>query len=230
MPSAHLSPVGSRKCGEGEFVKHETSLQERYLKSCRCGFWQEVFQRELEYLCEHLRGCRDILSIGCGPAIIESGLAKRGFRVTGLDVSTEALDRAPDNIRIVVARAEDMSFHDDSFDAVIFVASLQFVDDYRMAVEKSVRVLRPNGRIMVMLLNPESAYFKDRFRDPYSYVSRIKHTDIQAIEDMIRGRFAIHTEYFLHLEGDKIFVNLKEEADAALYVIRGVKKPSFEDM
>jgi ubiquinone/menaquinone biosynthesis C-methylase UbiE len=143
-------------------MKDMRSIEERYIESCRKDFWQKVFQIELKYLIEHLKGCSDVLSVGCGPAIIESGLAERGFNITGLDVSEEALNCAPSKVITVAARVEDMSFPDNSFDAVIYVVSLQFVDDYRRALEKSASVLRPNGKIVVMLLNPASTFSRKR--------------------------------------------------------------------
>ena len=118
-------------------MKNIKDLSERYLVSCRNEFWQKVFQLELEYLTQQLKGCRDILGVGCGPAIIEGGLARLGFNITGLDVSQEGLNCAPSGIRTVAARAEDMPFFDSSFDAVTYVASLQFVEDYGKALEKS---------------------------------------------------------------------------------------------
>ena len=104
---------------------HATEMMERYITSCGNEFWQKSLGYELAYLVSNLHGCRDILSVGCGPAIIEGGLVKHGFNVTGLDVSREALSHAPDGVRTVEACAEDMPFLSNSFDAVIFVASLQ---------------------------------------------------------------------------------------------------------
>lgn len=63
----------------------------RYIDSCRKNFWRRVFRLEADWLAERLEGCRDILSVGCGPAIVEGELAERGFSMTGLDVSREAL-------------------------------------------------------------------------------------------------------------------------------------------
>lgn len=206
-------------------MKDSENISERYLESCRNEFWQKVFQLELEYLIQQMEGCRDVLSIGCGPAIIEDGLAKRGFNVTGLDVSQEALNCASDQVRTVASRAEDMSFPESSFDAVICVASLQFVEDYRKVLEKSVSVLRPDGKVIVMLLNPESTFFRDRFRDPGSYVSKIRHTDLKAMEDVIVGRFAVRTEYFLGVKDNEVFESANA-ADAALYIILGTKRVS----
>ncbi len=196
----------------------------RYLESCRKGFWQEVFQLELKYLVEHLAGCRDILSVGCGPAIIESELAKRGFSVTGLDVSREALDYAPNQVRTVADRAEDMPFPKSSFDAVICVVSLQFVKDYRQVLEKSASVLRPGGRIIVMLLNPESVFFKERLRNSDSYVRRIRHADTRDIERALAVSFQVQAEYLMGVEQGRLFES-RDPHRAALYILRGTKLP-----
>ena len=196
---------------------------ERYLQSCRTEFWQGIFQFEIEYLLRHLEGFRKVLSVGCGPAIIEIALCDAGFQVTGLDVSRETLERAPDGIRAVVAHAGDMPFPESSFDAVIYVASLQFIKDYREALENTARVLRPAGKLIVMLLNPESVFFKEKFRDPGSYVSRIRHTDLGTIENVIAGKFKVRTEYFLGVKGNAVFESHKP-AESVLYNIVGERK------
>ncbi len=82
---------------------------EKYLKSCKSKFWKEVFKAELDYILHQLKGTKDILSIGCGPAIIETGLAEYGFNVTGLDISKEALGCAPDTVRTVAGSAEKIT-------------------------------------------------------------------------------------------------------------------------
>lgn len=198
------------------------NIAERYFESCRKEFWQKVFQLELKYLCEHLEGCHDVLSVGCGPAIIEGELAKRGFNVTGLDVSQEALNCAPDIVRTVAARAEDMPFPESSFDAVIFVVSLEFIEKYRKAIVKARQVLRSNGRLIVMLLNPESDFFKGKISDPNSFVRKIRHPDLNEIENEIAQKFSVRTEYFLGVKGDTIFES-RDTANAVLYVIRATK-------
>ena len=198
-------------------------MEKRYIESCRKSFWQKVFQIESEYLVEHLKGCRDVLSVGCGPAVIEGELSKRGFNVTCLDVSRQALNCAPDEVRTIAARAEEMPFPNNSFDAVIFVASLQFIDDYRIALEKSVSVSRPSGRIVIMLLNPASSFFKQRYGNPDSYVSKIKHTDLDAVGNAVAESYTVHTEYFLYISGNEVS-RTGDRTDAALYVILGEKE------
>lgn len=194
----------------------------RYVEICRKAFWQNVFQFEINYLMPRLQGSRDILSVGCGPAIIEGKLSDYGFKVTGLDISAEALKCAPDSIRTVAGRAEDMPFPDASFDAVIYVASLQFIEDYRKALRRSVDVLRPEGKVIAMLLNPESDFFKKKLLEPDSYVNLIRHTDLNQIENVIAEYFTIQTEYTLGISGKNIFES-KNKSEAALYIITGEK-------
>ncbi|MBN2421932.1 class I SAM-dependent methyltransferase [Candidatus Woesearchaeota archaeon] len=194
-----------------------------YLESCQSEFWKKVFEKELDYLLTSLKGYNDILSVGCGPAIIETGLEEHGFNVTGLDVSIEAFKKAPENIQKVVGNAENMAFTNLTFDAAVYVASLQFIDDYKKAVYETARVLRPKGRIVIMLLNPESEYFNSRVGDPYSYINKIKHVGLHKIEETINQYFSVKTEYYLGIIKERIFPS-KEPGLTSLYIIQGIKK------
>jgi len=106
---------------------------------------------------------------------------------------------------------------------VIYIASLQFIEDYRKAIENTARVLRPEGKLIAMLLNPESVFFRDRIRNVRSYVRKIRHKDINEIERMIAEKFQVETEYFLGVRGRNIFES-RDAEDAALYIIRGIRK------
>ncbi|HER62978.1 MAG TPA: class I SAM-dependent methyltransferase, partial [Desulfobacteraceae bacterium] len=141
----------------------------RYLQACKNPFWRQVFKAELDYLLRHLRPGDEILSVGCGPAVIEKGLAEHGFSILGLDVSQEAIACAPDTLRTVVASAEKMPFADSEFEVVLFIVSLQFVENYRQALAEARRVLRPGGRVIAMLLNPASDFFNAKSAQADSY-------------------------------------------------------------
>ncbi len=196
---------------------------EKYLQSCKTEFWKKVFKTEADYILQELKGIEDILSIGCGPAIIERALSEYGFNVTGLDISKEALDKAADSIRTVVGSAENMNFTDSCFDAVIFVASLQFIEKYQEAVKQTARVLRPNGKLLAMLLNPESEFFKEKTKNSDSYINRIKHTNLTEIERTIAEYFSVRAEFILGIKGQEIFESQNPDL-ASLYVINGKKK------
>jgi len=198
-------------------------VTEKYLKSCNTEFWKNVFRAELQYVLKQLKGAKDILSVGCGPAVIEAGLAEHGFNVTGLDISREALEQAPDNIRKIIGSAENMNFSDSSFDAAVYVVSLQFIEHYKQAVKQTARVLREEGKLLVLLLNPESYFFRKKFKNPASYISKIRHTNVQEIEDEIAKYFTVQTEYFLGIRNEEIFESRDPDV-ASLYVIKAQKK------
>ena len=235
----------------------------RYRESCRKAFWRQVFREEAAYLAARLKGFPEILSVGCGPAGVEAELIRLGFSVTGLDVSRETLEGAPDGapgqspgyqlqsslpllgdipgatiphsppnklgvpgggdgLRAVVGRAEELPFSQEAFDAVIFVASLQFVDDYRQAVAEAWRVLRPGGRMIALLLNPESPFFKAKRADADSYVNKIQYAGVQGIEEAMKEKFQTRGEYFLSLQDGQVGES-QDPALAALYVLAGEK-------
>ena len=116
-----------------------------------------------------------------------------------------------------------MSFTSESFDAVIYIASLQFIEQYTQAIKETARVLRSNGKLLVMLLNPQSTYFKERLSKSNSYIHRIRHTDLKQMEKAIADEFFIQTEYLLGIKGKRLFQS-QEANTASLYVIQGIKK------
>lgn len=200
-----------------------TESIERYVRACQTVFWRAVFEAEVRYLERRLCGCRDILSVGCGPAAIEKLLSERGFQVTGVDVSQQALDRAPDEIRTVAGDATSLPLSDNSFDAVVYIASLQFIKDYEAAVHEAWRVMRPEGRLVAMLLNPQSSFFQQQSSRPGSYVRSIKHLSLSQTEKAIALGGDVECEYFLGIDGDELF----DSADpqwAALYVVNATRR------
>lgn len=196
---------------------------QKYLQSCKTEFWKKVLRAELDYILQELKDADDVLSVGCGPAVIETGLTEKGFNVTGLDISKQALEQAPDKIRTVAGSAENMDFPESCFDAVIYVASIQFIEKYKQAISETARVLRESGKLLAMLLNPECEFFREKSKNPDSYIKKIKHTDLREIERAITEYFSTQTEYFLGIKNQKIFES-QDPNLASLYVIKGKKK------
>jgi ubiquinone/menaquinone biosynthesis C-methylase UbiE len=93
-----------------------------------------------------------VLEVGCGAAQFGLELAKRGARMTGIDLSAEQLRHARDNIRragvgykLERGNAEDLSrFRGGSFDIVVSDFAVGFIDIEKLFPEVA-RVLRPGG-------------------------------------------------------------------------------------
>ncbi len=116
-----------------------------------------------------------------------------------------------------------MPFGPGTFDAVIFVASLQFIEDWRRALAEAARVVQPEGRLIAMLLNPQSSFFKSRRSDPNSYFNRIRHSHPSPIVEEAAALFDVRTEYFLGVIGTRLF-DSADPSHASLLVVCGTRK------
>lgn len=93
-----------------------------------------------------------VLEIGCGDHAEIWALAERGLDVTAIDISSVAVDAAReraaaeglDNVRVEVMNAEELTFDNDSFDAVVGAGILHHLD-LDKGVPEVARVLRPGG-------------------------------------------------------------------------------------
>ncbi|MGC9554420.1 MAG: class I SAM-dependent methyltransferase [Thermoplasmatota archaeon] len=186
-----------------------------------------VAVREAELLAARLPEDATVLSVGCGPARVEEELLRLRPHCTimGVDVSREMLALAPPSVATVQAEAEHLPFASGVFDAVVYIASLEFMGNPSAAVAESHRVLRPQGRLVVLMLNPRSAYFRQGYRRPGSYIRRhIRHTDVASIEDAVFRRFApVSTEYHLEITPAGIRECSSPER-ASLYLLEGQRE------
>lgn len=95
-----------------------------------------------------------VLDIGCGIGTSLLTLLDKGLNVTGIDPSPYMLDvaykRVSHRADLYRGFAEDLPFGDNSFNHVVFFASLEFVDDPRAALREACRVAKDKIFIGVM--------------------------------------------------------------------------------
>jgi SAM-dependent methyltransferase len=104
-----------------------------------------------------------ILDAGCGTGTNSEWLADRGFRVTGADFSDFALSKAKGDVDYRKEDLTKLSFPDASFDAVVCIGVLMHIPDLEDALSELVRVLKPNGWLILSEANsysPESYAFR----------------------------------------------------------------------
>jgi ubiquinone/menaquinone biosynthesis C-methylase UbiE len=194
----------------------------KFVKFYEGDFGRKVLRREAHYLRNELRGRKMILDIGCGIGSFEEMLPE--LNITGLDSSEETLEEARrrSDKKFALGDAENLDFPDQSFDAVFMVTTLEFVENYEKAIDEAARVLVPEGKLVVITLNPESEYFKDHVQKEDSYFRKIKHTNPKEIERYIQKLFVARGEYFLGIQGVNVF-DTNDKSLAALYVVKGIK-------
>lgn len=105
-----------------------------------------------------------VLDVGCGTGNVAITAARRGARVTGLDIVPEMLDEAKENATIAGVEtvdwregtATDLPFDDDAFDITISCLGHVFAEPPDVAGQELLRVTRPGGRIAFTSWTPSS--------------------------------------------------------------------------
>lgn len=112
--------------------------------------------QELIELC-HIDGDSYVLDVGCGAGATACYLAEAcGCRVVGVDLRESmvalSVERAQklgvaDLVTFRVADAQDLSFDDATFDAVLCESVATFIDDKQRVVDEFARVVKPGGYV-----------------------------------------------------------------------------------
>jgi ubiquinone/menaquinone biosynthesis C-methylase UbiE len=99
------------------------------------------------------------LDVGCGPGNVTASLARAvgpGGLALGVDISEPMLARAVraeagPQVGFLRADAQRLPLRDETVDAVVSIAVLQLIPDPVAALAEMARVLRPGGRLAVMV-------------------------------------------------------------------------------
>jgi ubiquinone/menaquinone biosynthesis C-methylase UbiE len=111
----------------------------------------EALEKELFFrLMRPVSGAR-VLDAGCGTGRLTAELARKGFMVTGVDISPAMLKKARDrtrllrNVTLLHADVEKLPFPDAAFDLVVAFTVLEFTTNPGAAVRELWRVVKPGG-------------------------------------------------------------------------------------
>jgi ubiquinone biosynthesis O-methyltransferase len=106
-----------------------------------------------------------ILDCGCGTGNFSIKLAEKGAQVTGVDLSTEMMGVAKEkarrselNINFVEADICNLTFPDNSFDAVFTMAVFEAIPDSQRAFQEMMRVLKPGKFLLIGTIRKDAAW------------------------------------------------------------------------
>jgi demethylmenaquinone methyltransferase/2-methoxy-6-polyprenyl-1,4-benzoquinol methylase len=98
-----------------------------------------------------------MLDVAGGTGNYAEALRSMGFEPTVLDLSEEMLERARSKgLAGVRADASRLPIADESFDAVVNVSALHLIPSWREALGEARRVLKPGGRLALMVYTREN--------------------------------------------------------------------------
>jgi len=116
-------------------------------------------------------GCGEkILDAGCGTGVFTFDILCAGADVIGLDLSFPMLKRAGEKLKgysfeMVLGNIAGLPFPEASFDKVVSVTALEFIEDGTGALRELLRVTRKGGCIVVATLKRLSPWASRRKKE-----------------------------------------------------------------
>jgi ubiquinone/menaquinone biosynthesis C-methylase UbiE len=112
-----------------------------------------------------------ILDYGFGSGVTTIHLAHRGFEVTGIEISQEAINTTQtrlDNLQLTAQLdhydgSQHLPYQDNSFDAVIAWQALTYntPDSFQQIMQEFYRILKPDGVFLAATSAPEDHIYKN---------------------------------------------------------------------
>ncbi|MDP3852741.1 bifunctional 2-polyprenyl-6-hydroxyphenol methylase/3-demethylubiquinol 3-O-methyltransferase UbiG [Phenylobacterium sp.] len=104
---------------------------------------------------------KNVIDIGCGGGILAESMAKKGAKVTGIDLSEKALKVADLHslesgvqVRYQLIAAEDMAAQEaGQYDVVTCMEMLEHVPDPAAIVKAAATLVKPGGQVFFSTLN-----------------------------------------------------------------------------
>lgn len=146
---------------------------DRFSSRQDAGKWDEMYARDTDSLADHcFRSRRDyavgylathygkeaqICDIGCGAGPVTYAMLRQGYDIVGLDFSTDMLKNAAKRLStggvrrrpLINANCESLPFSDASFDCVVCLGVISYVEHYENILREIYRVLKPGGTVLL---------------------------------------------------------------------------------
>jgi ubiquinone/menaquinone biosynthesis C-methylase UbiE len=149
-----------------------------------------------KYMDRYLFPQADVLSVGCGPAIILRSICEFHPDVTGtgLDISPLRVRQATERnqhssrSRFFCGDVREMPFASDTFDIVYTRMLLQYIGEKERAVNEMVRVCKPGGTVLMQDLDGQLIWHYPEDPDMQEAIERVLKGLAESGFDPFAGR------------------------------------------
>ncbi len=129
------------------------------------GAFVNIREKEVLFRLADVQPGERALDVGCGTGDYTLALARQGVQAIGIDLAPAMLAVATRKAKAIGlpveylwGTAETLPFPAESFNLVVSVTTLEFVNSPPAVVAEMMRVLRPGGRLVVGVLNAWSLW------------------------------------------------------------------------
>jgi len=154
-------------------------------------------QKDAERLKKYVTTNSVVLDVGCGIGRVIKWLAPSVKELYGVDSSAQMLTLALQylpklpNVTLHLDSAENLRFHNDTFDFVYSILTLQHISKSatQLAVKEMVRVTKPGGRVLFDLANVNHPYHAESLKNagpkPSGGCPPMQYHDIEQAKSLI---------------------------------------------
>ncbi len=196
---------------------------------------------QLEHLHRYLLAARvvkgkAVLDIACGEGYGSAMLALGAARVTGVDISPDAIAHAQakyraGNLEFRQGACEAVPLPDASVDVVVSFETIEHHDQHEAMMREIKRVLKPDG--VLVISSPDKLEYSDRpqYRNPH-HVRELYRHEFSGLLDAFFRKHAIYGQRVMY--GSAIFIDdglteagCFERAGGSLEYVRGMPRPVY---
>jgi ubiquinone/menaquinone biosynthesis C-methylase UbiE len=122
--------------------------------------WEEGSRKDIvSFFQKHVSPNSYVCDLGCGDGYGSFKLAQTGYRVLGIDLSDEMIEKARaqrefEQLRFEKGNIANVKVENATFDAVLAINSLEWTENPLSVLNEMKRIVKPNGFACIGILGP----------------------------------------------------------------------------
>jgi len=156
----------------------------------------------------------EMLELGCGTGHWSEYFSKKGFKLTGIDISDAMLNiakRKNINAKFKIANSQNLPFNDESFQIISSITMLGFVNNQDDVIKEIYRVLKKGGWLILGCLNEKSIIGKNKGSS--ETFKKANFLTINDIQSKLNKFETLHIKTGVYLKPDYAIMDNKKNID-----------------